>query len=344
MGCHEQTFRFMGGLDDTNNFARHASDQQSEQTGSSDSILDAARDQESLASDCESGVSGPSCDDSPTLSNGLIRLLEGDRIHDLIKRRFLLCLGLLGSQTKVLSIHRNGFSTLTGKARLQTFQIFSMATQRKHGGDANVKYAWYGTDRDEICSIIEHGFGLPAQLKNNGLYGRGIYFSPDDSPMDCLRNSIVDEHGVHHLLLCRVVLGKPEVVRPGSDQSHPSSEDFDSGVDTFSSPKKYIIWSTHMNTHILPEFIISFKAPPRLTGFIRIPDSSKKPTSPWMPFPALISALSKYLPQSSMRLISKYHRDHQEKKISRQEMIQRVRKIAGDKLLIAVIKSFRNKD
>lgn len=34
------------------------------------------------------------------------------------------------------------------------------------------------------------------------------------------------------------------------------------------------------------------------------------PTSPWMPFPILISALSKFLPPPTVALMSKYYRDH----------------------------------
>lgn len=71
----------------------------------------------------------------------------------------------------------------------------------------------------------------------------------------------MDRDGLRHLLLCRVILGKPELVHPGSEQFHPISEDFDSGVDSLSSPKKYIVWSTHMNTHVLPEYVVSFRAP-----------------------------------------------------------------------------------
>lgn len=116
-------------------------------------------------------------------------------------------------------------------------------------------------------------------------------------------------------------------------------------------------------------------------GFGRAGESLRLPTSPWMPFPILISALSKFLPAPTIALISKQHRDHrvsapifyflastesfiyflfylvcfqffdpcawtfyfQENKISRHELIQRVRQIAGDQLLIAVIKSYRAK-
>lgn len=69
----------------------------------------------------------------------------------------------------------------------------------------------------------------------------------------------VDKDGVRHVVLCRVILGRLELVPPGSDKCGSSSEDFDSGVDSLSAPKEYIVWSQRINTHVLPEFVISFK-------------------------------------------------------------------------------------
>ncbi|KAL5749599.1 hypothetical protein ACOSP7_024202 [Xanthoceras sorbifolium] len=294
----------------------------------------------SSMSDCESSISGPNNDPDPSFHDGLIRLHEGDRVYDLLRRRLVSVLGLVGAQAEVVAIHRNSVRGVMGQARIQSFQIFVKATASKCGGDANVKFAWYAGSKEDLCKIVEQGFGNP---NNNGLYGRGIYFSPDDSPMECLKDSVVDKDGLRHLLLCRLVLGKTEVVHPGSEQYHPSSEEFDSGVDNLTVPKKYIVWCTNMNTHILPEYIISFKAPSTLNGFASVRDSSRTPTSPWMPFTNLISVLSKFLPPATIALISKYHRDHKEKKISRVELIQRVRQIAGDKLLIAAIKAYRTR-
>ena len=75
-----------------------------------------------------------------------------------------------------------------------------------------------------------------------------------------VKSSFADRDGVRHLLLCRVILGRTKVVQRGTEQCHPSCEDYDSGVDNLSAPKKYIVWCTRMNTHILPEYIISFRA------------------------------------------------------------------------------------
>ncbi|KAL7246530.1 hypothetical protein ACSBR2_001591 [Camellia fascicularis] len=306
-------------------------------SGSEDHDHDHDQDQDQSISDCESGISGPNIEQSQLFGDGLIKVPEDDKLHEFINRKFISGLGSLGMHTSVVSIHRNSCSSFIGQARLQSFRVFARAMEKKCAGNANLRYAWYGASKDEIGKIITHGFGHCGDTGNNGLYGCGIYLSPDDSSIDSLKSSIVDEDGLRHVLLCRVILGNTELVHLGSEQYHPSSKQFDSGVDNLGSPKKYIVWSTHMNTHILPEYIISFRVTYPSTGWHRIP------TSPWMPFSTLILVLSKFLPTHAISLISKYHAHHREKKIARHEFIQRVRQIAGDELLSTVIKSFRGK-
>lgn len=68
-----------------------------------------------------------------------------------------------------------------------------------------------------------------------------------------------DETGLRHILLCRVILGNSEVVRPGSLQAQPSSIEFDSGVDNIVLPRKYIVWTSHMNTRIFPNYVVTFR-------------------------------------------------------------------------------------
>ncbi|KAI4336142.1 hypothetical protein L6164_014709 [Bauhinia variegata] len=303
--------------------------------------------EESMVSDCESGVCGANRVQRQLFGEGFERLAEGDRVHDLIQRRFILGLGLVGAKTEVVAIHKNTCSSTMGQARAQSFQIYMQAMSKKRDGNANVKYAWYGTSgREEVEEIISHGFGHATHCgkshNNNGLYGCGVYLSPDDSPLESVKSTVVDEGSLRHLLLCRVILGRAELVHPGAEQCHPSSDDYDSGVDNILSPKKYIVWTTRMNTHVLPEYIISFRVP-CLKDLMKIGETFRKPSSPWIPFSALISVLSKVLPPSAIELISKYHKYHKEKKISRNELTLKVRQVAGDKLLIAAIKSFRAK-
>jgi len=51
-----------------------------------------------------------------------------------------------------------------------------------------------------------------------------------------------------------------ELLRPDSDQLCPSSCEYDNGVDDIQCPEYYVVWNMNMNTHIYPEFVVSFKA------------------------------------------------------------------------------------
>jgi hypothetical protein len=63
------------------------------------------------------------------------------------------------------------------------------------------------------------------------------------------------------MFLCRVIMGNIELLRPGSKQLRPSSCEYDNGVDDIQCPKCYVVWNMNMNTHIYPEFVVSFKSP-----------------------------------------------------------------------------------
>ncbi|CAH2043829.1 unnamed protein product [Thlaspi arvense] len=280
---------------------------------------------------CDSyGRRGPSFADE----HGLMELLEGDKAYDLIYRN---CKSGLGDQCQLLSILRNGFRGVGSRAKLKAFQVFQEAVELKHGGESKVKYGWCAVAKTELKSILDYGFSEP---RNDGSHGRGLYLSPDNALLECLKDSAPEsEDGTRFLLLSRVILGKSEIVPRGSTQSCPTSQEFDSGVDDLASPSKYIVWSTHMNTHVLPEFLVCIKAP---FNFNRI-RSPKRLTSPWMAFPVLIKALSKFLSPPQILIIQKHYKDQQNMRISRSELIQRVRSITGDKLLVHIIKAFGHK-
>lgn len=80
----------------------------------------------------------------------------------------------------------------------------------------------------------------------------------------------VDEKGVEIqiqcMVLCRVILGNMEVVLPGSKQFYPSDECFDCGVDNLENPNHFVVWNMNMNTHIYPEYTLTFKMSPSLTA------------------------------------------------------------------------------
>ncbi|KAH7857728.1 hypothetical protein Vadar_015944 [Vaccinium darrowii] len=208
-------------------------------------------------------VSQVSSDQFAFLSrNGMIRSEEGNRASELIKSTFLKGMGLFGNDTNLVAIHKNANSGPTGQlARLKRFEIFSAAVAEKCGGNANIKHAWYGASKSEICEILSYGFTTCRQPEDGDGYGVGVYLSPFDCAIDGALSSEADEDGLRHLLLCRVILGKMEEICVGSKQYQPSSNHFDSGVDNLSAPRRHIIWSAYMNSHIVPNYVVSFRAP-----------------------------------------------------------------------------------
>ncbi|XVF84981.1 hypothetical protein PTKIN_Ptkin17bG0082200 [Pterospermum kingtungense] len=276
------------------------------------------------------------------VKNGLVKIDDSGLEDSVIKTSFFLGMVRnmeLAKETKIVAIHKNLNSSWSGKARLQSFRVFSEAVADKCGGDANIKSAWYGASRDEIFQIVKHGFSWSLKATGNG-----ISLSSEKFSLDSVLSSEVDEFGLKHLLLCRVILGKQEVVTTNSNRFHPSSPEFDSGVDDLSAPRKYFFWSAYMNSYILPRFIISFKAPYLMCpkGLPEV-NTIKQPRLPWIRFTALISLLSMFLSPSEIASLNRQYRQFREKRISRPQLIQRVKAIAGNQLLAAVVNMYKSK-
>lgn len=168
-------------LDSDSKVTRTMLDNNHSSTGNSFSVTEIHHDQGSI-SDSESSVSGATNAQS---FDGLIKVDQEERVYQVIKRKFISGLGSVGFHTKVEAIHRNYHSSFTNQARLQSFFIFTRAVENKCGGNANVKYAWYGSSRNDIENIISHGFGhCAAKSLNNGIFnGCCVCLSPDDSPI-----------------------------------------------------------------------------------------------------------------------------------------------------------------
>jgi hypothetical protein len=189
--------------------------------------------------------------------------LENEEEFAEVKAKLMKGLGLFGSGALITGIYRD--SSPRGRARLQAFERQEQLT-REARGHANVQYAWHGTSKTGVSGIILHGFGQPRTPTNGSAYGVGVYLAPENHADVSAVYADDDKNGEQHILLCRVILGAAELVVQGSDQFHPSSEHFDTGADDLFAPKRLIVWSTHMNTHILPLYVVSFKLAPRWRG------------------------------------------------------------------------------
>uniref|UniRef100_A0A1D1YBD6 Putative inactive poly [ADP-ribose] polymerase SRO2 n=1 Tax=Anthurium amnicola TaxID=1678845 RepID=A0A1D1YBD6_9ARAE len=300
----------------------------------------------SCISDSESTSTGNACGKPCFGWNGLKKLEEGDEEHVTLKHRFYSSLGAVAKYCPVVAVYKNMHGSGPARDRLEAFQLYSEAMKEKRGGDANIRNAWYGASKDGIGRIVQHGFDFCGASGDGGsssssLYGLGVCLSPDSSVIDSVVSSVRDEDGLRHLLLCCVILGNTEEIGPHSGQLRPSTDEFDSGVDSQKFPKKYFIWPSQARTHILPLYVLSIKLDLQRKELQREP--SRRPTSPWIPFTTLVPMLSARLPAHQVCLIRRFHNAYMERKITRQQLVFQVRLISGDKLLLSAIKAFRGK-
>lgn len=116
--------------------------------------------------------------------NGMVRVGEGSKEHGVVRKSFLMGMGLVAKDTKVVSIHKNVNSGFTRQARLESFNVFSKAMAAKCGGDANVKYAWYAGSRDDISGIVSHGFSQCGGHARDESHGVGVQLFPAKFSID----------------------------------------------------------------------------------------------------------------------------------------------------------------
>ncbi|KAL0331620.1 UNVERIFIED_CONTAM: Inactive poly [ADP-ribose] polymerase RCD1, partial [Sesamum angustifolium] len=176
------------------------------------------------------------------------------------------------SVAKIVDIHR--CTSIAMETRLELFEKQVEITKR-YRGDANVQYAWLPCVKGAVQTILQYGVGYYEPLKIERMHGIGMHLIPaNGTPIsfDVFLMSInyfdVDENDTRHLVLCCVIMGNMELVPLGSSQFHPSSEDFDSGVDNLQNPKRYVVWNMNMNSHIYPECVVSFKMTSDVEGTV----------------------------------------------------------------------------
>ncbi|KAK3017322.1 hypothetical protein RJ639_007165 [Escallonia herrerae] len=262
------------------------------------------------------------------------RLKEAEKPYVMVRNLFLGWLGAVeqacsGAITAIWQCTRPG---PLDKARSEVFKK-QMEITKAVRGDPNVTFAWHATSADGVTSILNHGFGLNNSSQN------GIYLSPARSGHKSAIMSEEDDKGEKHVILCRVILGKCEKVEVGSRQLYPSGEEYDTGVDDINNPEWYVVWGANMNTHILPECVVSYKLASSVTGTGRLNGINGSSALKWMPNATnkltaeLFSKLSDSLPSPKVQdfhiLCSKY----KDGKVAKNDFMQGLRSIVGDEKL-----------
>ncbi|XP_020581656.1 probable inactive poly [ADP-ribose] polymerase SRO3 [Phalaenopsis equestris] len=272
---------------------------------------------------------------------GAKMLRDDDKFYKVVEKLFLSGIKRFIVNTLITSINRCSHSTVAGNSRLLSFKVHKSATMESRG-NANVKFGWYGTSAGDIAAIMTNGF---KQSNSNKLglaaHGVGNHLSPPHFPYGSALMSEADEDGERHVILCRVIMGNSEKVEAGSTMDHPSDERFDSGVDNIENPKWFVVWNSRMNTHIIPEYIVSFKSSGHSQGWRRPVGMQKLSSVMNLPFWKLFAEIGKSLPASKMHALEIFYNQYNVGKISKEIFIRYMRSIAGDKLLISSIKSLK---
>uniref|UniRef100_A0A804IRI1 Poly [ADP-ribose] polymerase n=1 Tax=Musa acuminata subsp. malaccensis TaxID=214687 RepID=A0A804IRI1_MUSAM len=285
----------------------------------------------------------------------------------------LKSLGQVIDAKDILRILKTPAKNDLGMVRFSLFQEQAMVTQKVRG-NANVRYAWLSTSKDVVEEVMSKGV-LKKPIQKPA-FGNGIHLAPANCSNIRASCSDIDENGVVHMMLCRVIMGNMELIPMGSMQHQPSHENFDSGIDDIQNPKRYITWDLNMHTHIYAEYIVTLNLPTNAKeGLVREASISnvsaltnsysphslfqdkcqpspvvgnqstgllsgrapKTPTSPWMPFSMLFAAISTKVLPEDMDLVNTHYEDFKKKKISRIDLIKKLRQIVGDKLLVSTI-------
>ncbi|KAL6176060.1 hypothetical protein ACLB2K_052696 [Fragaria x ananassa] len=143
---------------------------------------------------------------------------------------------------------------------------------KKFRGNPNVQYGWMAVTKDALSNIMLYGLGHGRPMIMSA-YGIGVHLTSLNQADISASYCDDDENGVRYLMLCHVIMGNVELVNPGSGQCHPSSIQFDSGVDDLQNPCHLIVWSMNMNTHIFPEYVVSFKTSLKAEGGTMVTES-----------------------------------------------------------------------
>ncbi|CAN6237870.1 unnamed protein product [Urochloa humidicola] len=274
---------------------------------------------------------------------------------------FLSGMGPFATPSNILHIHRYSPNDITAQCRFEAFER-QMKSTKEARGDANVRYGWLGSRKNDIIRILINGLGTTANPVEKAGLSAGVYLSPENRAFTSVGLCDVDEKGVQYMLLCRMILGNMEAVEPGSQESFPSSEIYDSGVDDCSNPKCYVMWPSHLSTHIRLEYLVSFKLVPKVRHYLLdlkglwfhpspkevaldistlhpvMCETGEGPNSPWISFSVLFGVIQDNISSVAKELLFHHYEELKESIISREEMVKKMIIIVGEKILLEALK------
>ncbi|WVZ56102.1 hypothetical protein U9M48_006681 [Paspalum notatum var. saurae] len=267
------------------------------------------------------------------------RLEPNDKYYQVVSKLFL-SYGMEPRGAVITAVRK-----VTHAAWAREFQKQGQLLAAARGAAAGTpKFAWYGASADDVAAVVDGGFAKTnAPRLGPYKHGDGVHLSPPQYPYTSAMLTKADGSGEMHIVLCRVLLGRPEVVPAGSSQSRPSSDEFDTAVDKLENPMWYVVWSKDMDTRILPEYVVSFKCS-KLQEMHESSEATSKPKKPSPAardmFPTLIAEIEQMVPHKCDAVKQSYN-SFKMGRVKKEAFIRFLRNYIGDKVLTAVAKKLR---
>ncbi|KAM3188815.1 hypothetical protein ACQJBY_067651 [Aegilops geniculata] len=289
------------------------------------------------------------------LRKKIVHVERGSESFLFVQNLFLSGMGSFAVPNNILHIHRYSPKDSPAQRRLEAFEKQLRLTGQK-SGNANAKYGWLGSRKQDIVSVIVNGFVSTGKNSHDTAMADGIYLSPENRAFTSVGLCDVDEKGVQYMLLCRAILGKTGVIKPGSQEKFLGI--YDSGVDDCSNPNYYVIWPSHRSSNISLEYLISFRLAPKVQEYFRslkglwlrpppgevkvdpsilqpvLCQTDEGPTSPWISFRLLFETIQDNISALARELLYRHYEELKENKITRDEMVKKMMVIVGEKLLL----------
>ncbi|KAM0845431.1 hypothetical protein ACQ4PT_056382 [Festuca glaucescens] len=289
------------------------------------------------------------------LRKKIVHVERGSESFMFVQNLFLSGMGSFAVPNNILHIHRYSPKDITAQCRLEAFERQMRLTGQK-SGTAMARYGWLGSRKQDIVSVITNGLLSTEKITHETEIGAGIYLSPENRAFTSVGFCDVDEKGVQYMLLCRAILGNTGVIKPGSQEEFLRM--YDSGVDNCSNPNYYVMWPSHLGTHISLEYLISFRLAPKVQEYLLslkglwlypppkevkvdlsilqpvLCQTDEGPTSPWISFRVLFEAIQDSISFLARELLYRHYEELKENKITRDEMVKRMMIIVGEKLLL----------
>ncbi|KAL0770572.1 hypothetical protein Bca101_035723 [Brassica carinata] len=248
-----------------------------------------------------------SSEDSCSLGTNILSSVKPDEEEevniDAVKEKFVLGMATLG-HVELLDAYR--FSGDTAKDRQSLFNKQADITKLRRG-DANIRYAWVPVKKKLLSSVMKHGLGVCGEFIKKSKYGVGVHLTAANCPYFSATHCDIDENGVRHMVLCRVIMGNMEPLGGGRGQ-------FFAG-DLLSENSRLTLKGTKGSVS---------------NGTGRVTNGNKSAGSALMPYPLLFNAMSSRVTQEEMDLITADYQQLREKKISREEFSRKLRVVVGD--------------